>query len=517
MEGCNEQNINQYFAHETAVIDMPCKIGSRTKIWHFSHVMKNSRLGENCNLGQNVMIASKVVLGNNVKIQNNVSIYTGVICEDDVFIGPSVVFTNITNPRSAINRQNEYVKTHISKGASIGANSTIVCGNNIGAYALIGAGSVVTKDVKPYALVVGNPSRQIGWISEHGHRLEFNSYNLAICKESKQEYSLKNNSVVKVKMNIDFANLKLAYLAHQEEFQKEITRVLSSASYIMGPEVEKLESALCQFTGAKYSITCSSGTDALLLAMMALGIKAGDEVITTPFTFISTAETIALLGAKPVFVDIDKDTYNIDTSQIESKINNNTKAIIPVSLFGQVADMDEINNLGEKYSLSIIEDAAQSFGASYKGKKSCNLSSIACTSFFPAKPLGCFGDGGAVFTMNNTLAEKIKSLRVHGQTQPYKHNHIGLGARLDNVQAAVLLVKLKSYSEAINLRQAAAERYNKMLHDLVETPYVKSYNSSVWAQYCIKVPSRDLIKLKLKELGIPTAVYYPTPTFAKVF
>lgn len=199
MEDCNEQNTNQYFAHETAVIDVPCKIGLGTKIWHFSHVMKNARLGENCNLGQNVMIASKVVLGNNVKVQNNVSIYSGVICEDDVFIGPSVVFTNITNPRSAINRQNEYLKTHISKGASIGANSTIVCGNNIGAYAFIGAGSVVTKDVKAYALVVGNPSRQIGWMSEHGHRLEFNSYNLAICKESKQEYSLKNNSVVKVK------------------------------------------------------------------------------------------------------------------------------------------------------------------------------------------------------------------------------------------------------------------------------------------------------------------------------
>jgi UDP-2-acetamido-2-deoxy-ribo-hexuluronate aminotransferase len=312
-------------------------------------------------------------------------------------------------------------------------------------------------------------------------------------------------------MNIDFANLKLAYMAHQEAFEKEISRVLSDASYIMGPEIEKLEAELSQFTGAKHSISCSSGTDALLLAMMALDIKPGDEIITTPFTFISTAETIALLGAKPVFVDIDEETFNIDVNLLEPKITNKTKAIVPVSLFGQVADMDEINRLAEKHNLSVIEDAAQSFGATYKGNKSCNLSTIACTSFFPAKPLGCFGDGGAVFTSNNALAEKIKSLRVHGQTQPYTHKHIGLGARLDNLQAAVLLIKIKSYNEAINMRQAAAERYHKMLDGVIQTPVVKNYNTSVWAQYSIKIPSRDLIKSKLKEQGIPTAVYYPKP------
>ena len=200
MEDCNsEQNIHQYFAHETAVIDVPCNIGSGTKIWHFSHIMKNARLGKNCNLGQNVMIAPEVVLGNNVKVQNNVSIYTGISCEDDVFIGPSVVFTNIINPRSAINRRNEYVKTRIRKGASIGANATIVCGNNIGSYALVGAGAVITKEILPYALVVGNPAKQIGWVSEYGHRLKFNSNHIAICKESKQKYNLENNKVVKVK------------------------------------------------------------------------------------------------------------------------------------------------------------------------------------------------------------------------------------------------------------------------------------------------------------------------------
>lgn len=312
-------------------------------------------------------------------------------------------------------------------------------------------------------------------------------------------------------MNIDFANLKLAYMAHQEVFEKEISRVLSDASYIMGPEIEKLEAELSKFTGVKHSISCSSGTDALLLGMMSLDIKPGDEIITTPFTFISTAETMALLGAKPVFVDIDEETFNIDVNLIEPKITNKTKAIVPVSLFGQVADMDEINTLAEKHNLSVIEDAAQSFGATYKGKKSCNLSTVACTSFFPAKPLGCFGDGGAVFTSNNILAEKIKSLRVHGQIQPYSYKYIGLGARLDNLQAAVLLIKLKSYNEAINLRQAAAERYHKMLEGLIENPVVTNYKTSVWAQYSIRIPSRDLIKSKLKEQGVPTAVYYPKP------
>ncbi len=312
-------------------------------------------------------------------------------------------------------------------------------------------------------------------------------------------------------MNIDFANLKLAYLAHKKEFEKEISRVLSKASYIMGPEIDKLEEELSQFTGAKYCISCSSGTDALILAIMSLDIRPGDEIITTPFTFISTAETIALLGAKPVFVDIDEESFNIDVNQIEAKITDKTKAIIPVSLFGQVADIDEINTLGKKYNLSIIEDAAQSFGATYKGKKSCNLSTIACTSFFPAKPLGCFGDGGAVFTNDYALAEKIKSLRLHGQSKPYEHKHIGLGARLDNLQAAVLLIKLKNYDDTISLRQAAAERYHKLLDNLIEKPVIKKYNTSVWAQYSIRIPSRDLIRSKLKEHGIPTAVYYPKP------
>ena len=312
-------------------------------------------------------------------------------------------------------------------------------------------------------------------------------------------------------MKIDFANLKVAYRAQQEVFEKEVSRLMSSASYILGPEITKLEDELSDYTGAKHTITCSSGTDALLLSMMAIDIKPGDEVITSPFTFISTAETIALLGAKPIFVDIDRETFNIDVNLIESKITSKTKAIIPVSLFGQVSDMDKIDIIAKKYNLEVIEDAAQSFGALYKNKKSCNLSRLACTSFFPAKPLGCFGDGGAVFTNCDILAKKMKSLRIHGQTDPYVHEYIGLGARLDNIQAAILLIKLRTYDETLNMRKTAAENYNKLLNGVIKTPVIRNYNESVWAQYSVRVPSRDSIQSKLKDKGIPTAVYYPLP------
>ena len=312
-------------------------------------------------------------------------------------------------------------------------------------------------------------------------------------------------------MKIDFANLKRAYQAQQKEFDLALQKVLDSTKYIMGPEVEDLENQLSAFTGSNHAISCSSGTDALLLALMALDIGPGDEVITTPFSFISTAETIALLGAKPVFVDIDEASYNIDASLIESKINPTTKAIIPVSLFGQVSDMDAINALAEKHSLTVIEDAAQSFGATYKGKKSCNLSTLACTSFFPSKPLGCFGDGGAVFTNNKGLAEKIKCIRLHGQTQRYNHKYIGLGARLDTLQASVLLVKLKRYEEDIKRRQEVANRYHKLLQNNLNTPQINKGNTSVWAQYSIRLTSRDEVQKKLQEKGVPTSVHYPKP------
>jgi UDP-2-acetamido-2-deoxy-ribo-hexuluronate aminotransferase len=317
-------------------------------------------------------------------------------------------------------------------------------------------------------------------------------------------------------MKIDFANLQYQHDLYKDEIEEAILKVARSANYIMGDEVVELEKNLEKFTGAKHAISCSSGTDALLLAMMALGIGSGDEVVTTPFTFIATAETIALLGAKPVFVDIDEITYNIDPYKIEEKITSKTKAIIPVSLYGQPADMDEIIDIAKRNNLKIIIDGAQSFGSTYNGKTDSCIGDISCTSFFPAKPLGCYGDGGCVFTNDDELAEKMKSLRLHGQTKRYYHKYIGMGGRLDTIQAAVLNVKLKHYKKDLSLRQEVARKYSASLSNQCEskeiiTPTLAQYTTSAWAQYSIRVKNRDKVQEKLKNLAIPTAVHYPLP------
>jgi UDP-2-acetamido-2-deoxy-ribo-hexuluronate aminotransferase len=312
-------------------------------------------------------------------------------------------------------------------------------------------------------------------------------------------------------MKIDFANLNLQYNLYKEEIDAAIQEVLDSSMYILGPQVQELEKELASFTGSKHCVVCSSGTDALQLAMMALDIGSGDEVITTPFTFISTGEMIARLGARPVFADIDEATYNLDSAFIEKAITARTRAIMPVSLYGQPSDMNEINVLAAKHNLAVIEDAAQSFGAMYKDKKSCSLSEFGCTSFFPAKPLGCYGDGGAVFTNNEEWAAKIRFLRVHGQNQRYRHKYLGIGARMDTIQAAVLLAKLGHYSEEINKRQQVADIYNQLLKDAVITPVVRDDRTSVWAQYSIRVKNRDRVQKSLSKAGIPTAVHYPMP------
>lgn len=312
-------------------------------------------------------------------------------------------------------------------------------------------------------------------------------------------------------MTIDFANLRKAYAEHEQEFEKASLEIMSSAKYILGSETDEFEENLGNFVGNKYALGCSSGTDALILSMMAMGLRGRDEVITSPFTFIATAETIACLGSKPVFVDIDDETYNIDPSKIEAAITENTKAIMPVSLYGQMADMDEINKIANKHGLMVIEDAAQSFGALYKGKRSCNTSDFGCTSFFPAKPLGCFGDGGAIFTDNEEDYEKLKAMRVHGQTRRYVHKYIGMGGRLDNLQAAILNIKLKTYENDISRRQKVAENYNRLISDSIKKPVVKDDRTSVWAQYTIRVSNRENIQIQLKKAGIPTAVHYPIP------
>lgn len=311
---------------------------------------------------------------------------------------------------------------------------------------------------------------------------------------------------------MDFIDLKSQYQRLKPQIDVAIQRVLDHGQYILGPEVAELEEKLVAYTGAKYCISVANGTDALQIALMALGVGPGDEVITPGFTYIATAETVALLGAKPVYVDIDACTYNLDPALLESSITPRTKAIIPVSLYGQCADFDAINAIATRRGIPVIEDAAQSFGASYKGRKSCNLSTIACASFFPSKPLGCYGDGGAVFTSDDELAKVIRQIARHGQDRRYHHVRVGVNSRLDTLQAAILLPKLAVFDGELELRQQVAKRYAQLLRDIgLKPPVIRLYNVSAWAQYTVRVPSRELVQKHMNEAGVPTAIHYPIP------
>lgn len=312
---------------------------------------------------------------------------------------------------------------------------------------------------------------------------------------------------------IDFIDLKAQQNRIKDKIDAGIQNVLTHGQYILGPEVTELEEKLASYVGAKHCITCANGTDALQIAQMAFGIGPGDEVITPGFTYIATAETVALLGAKPVYVDVNPKTYNLDVEKLEAAITPRTKAIIPVSLYGQCADFDAINAIAEKYSIPVIEDAAQSFGATYKGRKSCNLSTVACTSFFPSKPLGCYGDGGAIFTNDDELAKVIRQIARHGQDKRYHHIRVGVNSRLDTLQAAILLPKLEIFDDEMQARQHVAETYTKLLNEagILTTPFIEEHNQSAWAQYTIQVKKRNEVQAKLKEQGVPTAVHYPIP------
>src|SRR5690554_1645433 len=336
---------------------------------------------------------------------------------------------------------------------------------------------------------------------------------------------------------MQFIDLAAQQARIKQKIDTNIHTVLAHGQYILGPEVTELEEKLAAFTGAKYCISVANGTDALQIAQMAFGIGPGDEVITPGFTYIATAETVALLGAKPVYVDVCPKTYNLDPTKLEAAITPKTKAIIPVSLYGQCADMDAINAIANKHGIPVIEDAAQSFGATYKGKQSCNLSTIACTSFFPSKPLGCYGDGGAIFTNDDELAKVLRQIARHGQDRRYHHVRVGVNSRLDTLQAAILLPKLEIFAEEIQLRQQVAARYQAKFAELSDShrttqnhteknipcpsvsfcgkeiilPFIEEHNTSVYAQYTIQVDNRDQVQAKLNEAGIPTAVHYPIP------
>lgn len=310
---------------------------------------------------------------------------------------------------------------------------------------------------------------------------------------------------------MQFVDLAAQQKLIKDDLESKIAAVLKHGRYVMGPEVAELEGELATYVNVKHCIGVASGTDALLVAMMAAGVGRGDEVITSSFSFFATVETIVLLGATPVFVDIDPSTYNVEANDIGRAITKNTKAIIPVSLYGQCSDMDAISKIAAPKGITVIEDAAQSFGATYKGRKSCSLSDIACTSFFPSKPLGSYGDSGAVFTNDDALAQAMREIRVHGQSHRYNHTRIGVNARMDTIQAAVLLAKMRIFDREVETRAEVGNRYDALLGDHFQTPFVSEFNTSVYAQYTIRVDDRDRIVAALSDLGVPTAVHYPVP------
>jgi len=312
---------------------------------------------------------------------------------------------------------------------------------------------------------------------------------------------------------IEFIDLKQQQTRIKASIDAGIQRVLSHGQYILGPEVAELEERLAAYVGVSHCITCANGTDALQIVQMALGIGPGDEVITPGFTYIATAETVALLGAKPVYVDVDERTCNLDVAQLEAAITPRTKAIVPVSLYGQCADFDAINQIAEKYNLPVIEDAAQSFGATYNGRRSCGLTTVACTSFFPSKPLGGYGDGGAIFTNDPALALVIRQIARHGQEKRYHHIRVGVNSRLDTLQAAILLAKLDIFDSEIMLRQQVAKRYSELLsgQDSIKLPHIAADNTSVFAQFTVQVENREKVQAELKIKGVPSVVHYPIP------
>ncbi len=510
----------KYFVHESSYVDTPCEIGEGTKIWHFSHVMKNAKIGKNCNIGQNVVISPNVVLGQNVKIQNNVSVYTGVICEDDVFLGPSMVFTNVVNPRSHVIRRDQYQQTLVKNGASIGANAVILCGNDIGRFSFIGAGAVITKDVPDYALVVGNPGKIVGWMCYCGIRLDFQDSSDTKCSACGKEYTMINDKQITEKTDnqvssVPLLDLKAQYVTIRQQIEPVLKDVVESQYFILGPKVKELEGKIAAYSQCGHAIGVSSGTDALLIALMAIDLKPGDEVITTPFSFFATAGVIARLNAKPVFVDIQEDTYNLDPSKIEAVITDKTKAIIPVHLFGQMAEMDPIMEIANKHKLFVIEDAAQAIGSEdEKGRRAGSVGHMGCFSFFPSKNLGGFGDAGMVVTNDEGLANKLIKLRVHGSEPKYYHQIVGGNFRIDALQAAILSIKLDYLDQWTESRQINAREYiekfkeNGLEKDLGLPDLKKGYRH-IYNQFVLRSSKRDDLIKHLRDQNIGCEIYYP--------
>lgn len=518
--------------HESAYIDHGVTIGAGTCIWHFSHVLPDSHVGDRCRIGQNVVIGPRVTIGNNVKIQNNVSVYEGVTLEDDVFCGPSMVFTNIATPRSAFprNRPEDNLPTRVCRGASIGANATVICGCTIGEHALVGAGAVITRDVPAHAVVYGNPARQHGWACVCGVVLDDAAGEEVVCAECRRTYRLSaqscepcgkacpsvvfNTHASPPHDDIPVCDVRPQYAQLKDNIDSVMREVAAAGNFILGPNVKAFEQEMAAYCGCSHAVGVANGTDALHLALRALSIGPGDEVITTPFTFVATTEAILMVGATPVFVDIDLQTFNIDHLLIEEAITPRTKAILPVHLYGRPCAMDEIMAIARRHGLKVVEDCAQALGATYRGRKIGTFGDVGCLSFFPSKNLGCMGDGGMVITNDAAIFERVEMLRRHGGRVKYHHEELGMNSRLDELQAAILRVKLPHLDRWNAARRRTATAYGRSLDGLarIQLPLPPDPDiRHVFHQYTIAIDDRDATCDALRAAGIGTAVYYPTP------
>jgi len=466
------------------------KLGENVKIFDFVNLY-GCELGDNTKVGTFVEIQRGAKIGKNCKISSHTFICEGVTIEDNVFIGHNVTFINDIYPRATtadgkMQTADDWkcIPTLIKKGASIGSSTTLLCGIIVGENAIVGAGSVVTKDVPPNTIVLGNPTRVLRKIEEE-----------------------------KNKMKVPFLDLKAQYNSLKDEIGIALQEVMHNTAFAGGKYVAQFEQEFADYSQTDFAIAVNSGTSALWLALLAIGVGKGDEVITVPNTFIATAEAISFCGAKPVFVDIDEKTYNMNPELIEAAITERTKAIIPVHLFGQPADMEPILAIAKKHELYVVEDACQAHGAEFKGKRVGSMGDAGCFSFYPGKNLGAYGEGGAVITNNAEIDEKIRMLRDHGQSKKYYHAIIGWNARMDGFQGAVLNVKLKHLAVWNEGRRNNAMLYNKLLKDVegIITPEEADYARHIYHVYAIRVQNRDQLMDYLKQKEIFCGIHYPIP------
>jgi dTDP-4-amino-4,6-dideoxygalactose transaminase/acetyltransferase-like isoleucine patch superfamily enzyme len=516
------------FVHSSAIVDDDVQLGDATRIWHFAHVSEGARIGARCTLGQGTFVGRGVRLGDGVKVQNHVSIYEGVEIEDEVFLGPSCVFTNVLVPRAFVDRKAELLPTRVGRGATIGANATVLCGNSIGSYALIGAGAVVTRDVPAHALVVGNPARRVGWACRCGVRLpdaprpRCPACGAAYlvdgeqCKAAAPDGPRSKAPEGPAADPIPLVDLRAQHAPLMPALVRAFERVAYSGQLVLGEEVRAFEQEAAAALGVAHAVGVSSGTDALLASLLALGVGPGDEVVTTAYSFFASAASITRTGATPVFADIDLETLNLDPDRLAAAITPRTKAIVVVHLFGRPCDMRPVTRIAARHRLYVVEDAAQAFGARTPDGPAGGLGDAGCFSFFPTKNLGALGDGGLVTSESEAIADRVRLLRTQGARPKHVHLELGGNFRLDALQAALLREKLPHLERWTAARRRNAELYGQLFEtaglDPADLAFPREIPAGhVFHQYVVRSPRRDALRTHLARHGIATEIYYPRP------